>query len=185
MKKQKQTYEETTDELWLKLKSVEKHLQEECSKCDGTGKPRTKTGEPAKTGKNVKCKECSGTGSRGYKMDILFKSIVELKRDISKIRDDLRTHMNRQTAEIRVLPKGHNPALQGNNSNIAWENGWEDYTGVFFIDPEDEKEIVLSKARKHFEEYFEKGVYHRNKKLGIFLSSARSGKRLIEAKVTE
>ena len=167
------------------IQVIEKHLQAECPKCDGTGKPRTKTGEPAKTGVNVKCKECSGTGMLGYKIDKLFKSIETIKKDVRKIGEDLKAYMNRQTAEIRVLPKGHNPSLQGGNSKIKWEMGWEDYTGVFFVDSEDEKKIVLEKARKHFKEYFKGGVYHRNKKLGIFLSGARSGKRLVETTETD
>tara|TARA_Y100000310_G_C20446388_1_gene698627 strand:- start:59 stop:625 length:567 start_codon:yes stop_codon:yes gene_type:complete len=167
------------------LQAIEKHLQEECSKCDGTGKPKTKTGEPAKTGKNVKCKECFGTGIAGYKIDILLRSIGNIKKDIGRITEDLKAHMNRQTAEIRVLPKGHNPSLQGGNSKVLWEKGWEDYTGVFYIDSIDEKEIVLGKAKKHFKKYFENSAYHRNKKLGVFLTSGRSGKHLIEEMKTD
>ena len=170
----------TINDLEKELQTVQKHLEVECTKCDGTGKPRTKTGEPALTGKNVKCKACFGTGTLGYKIDKLFRSIETIKKDVRKIADDLKAYMNRQTAEIRVLPEGHNPSIQGGNSRIKEENGWEDYTGVFFTDPEDEKKIVLEKARKHYDEYFKNGVYHRNKKLGVFLTNARSGKHLIQ-----
>ncbi len=175
----------TIADIEKEIQVIEKHLQEECPKCDGTGKPRTKTGEPAKTGKNVKCKECFGTGALGYKIDMLLKSVGDIKKDIRKIREDLKAHMNRQTAEIRVLPEGHNPSLQGGNSKVKWEKGWEDYTGVFYVDPIDEKKIVLEKAKKHFKEYFENGVYHRNKKLGVFLTTGVSGKQLIEEVKTD
>ena len=175
----------TVNDIAKELRAIEKHLQVECYKCDETGKPRTKTGKPAKTGKNGKCKDCFGTGVLGYKIDKLFKSIETIKKDVRRIAEDLKAHINRQTAEIRVLPKGHNPDIQGGNSNIKWENGWEDYTGVFFIDPEDEKKIVLEKAKRHFEKYFESGVYHRNRKLGVFLSGGRSGKRLVAEMETD
>tara|TARA_Y100000310_G_C20609006_1_gene777014 strand:- start:787 stop:1326 length:540 start_codon:yes stop_codon:yes gene_type:complete len=168
------------DALEKGLEKIEKHFQIECNKCDGTGKPRTKTREPAKTGENIKCKECGGTGMLGDKMYALGVQIEAIRKDIRELKGNLNAHINRQTAEIRVLPEGNNPSLQGGNSKIKWENGWEDYTGVFFVDAEDEKEIVLAKARKHFEEYFNNGVYHRNKKLGIFLNGPRAGKKIIE-----
>jgi hypothetical protein len=163
------------------IQAIEKRLQLECPKCDGTGKPRTKTGEPAKTGKNVRCAECRGTGIKGYRLDLIDVQLADLKKSLRKIKEELQAHINRQTAEIRVLPEGHNPSIHGGTSKEKSENGWEDYTGVFFIDPEDEKEIVLRKARRHFEEYFENGPYHRNRKFGVFLTAGgRSGKHLVE-----
>ena len=170
----------TIDDIDQELQRLDRQLQIECHKCDGTGKPRTKTGEPAKTGKNVKCKECFGTGILGNKIELIGRDIIEMKKSISKVSQDLRAYINRQFSEIRVLPEGHNPALQGGNSSKKWENGWEDYTGVFYLDSEDEKKIVLDKAKKHVATYFLDSVYHRNKKLGIFISNPRSGKQLIE-----
>ena len=43
----------TLAEVEKGLEAIQKQLEIECTKCDGTGKPKTKTGEPAKTGKNV------------------------------------------------------------------------------------------------------------------------------------
>ena len=171
----------TIDGLTKKIESIEKQLQVECSKCDGTGKPRTKTGKPPqdKSG-NAKCATCYGTGLKGSVINIIEDNIISIKKDIKRIGDSLSAYINRQFTEIRVLPEGHNPNLQGGNSKIKSENGWEDYSGDFYINDDEQKEIVLKKALKHFDTYFKDGVYHRNKKLGLFLSSPRSGKRLIK-----
>ena len=107
-----------------------------------------------------------------YRLDCMEKSVVkmektvdEMKRQVARMKSNLDAHINRQFAEIRVTE----------------ENGkWGDYSGTFYIDSDDEKKMVLTKARKHFKEYFVGGVYHRNKKLGLFLSSPRAGKQLIE-----
>ena len=107
-----------------------------------------------------------------YRMDCMEKSVTsmekvvdDMKRHISRMRSNLDAHINRQFTEIRVIE----------------ENGkWGDYSGTFYLDSDDEKKMVLDKAKKHFETYFKDGVYHRNKKLGLFLSSPRAGKQLIE-----
>jgi glutamate-1-semialdehyde aminotransferase len=112
-----------------------------------------------------------------YRMDCMEKSIAkmekvvdDMKRHISRMRSNLDAHINRQFTEIRVIE----------------ENGkWGDYSGTFYLDSDDEKKMVLDKAKKHFETYFKDGVYHRNKKLGLFLSSPRAGKQLIEEIKTE
>jgi hypothetical protein len=168
----------TVEELVKELHVLGRHLQEECPKCDGTGRPRTKTGNPAKTGKNVKCKECYGTGISGYKIDTLFESVTSIKKDLKKIGESLRAHINKQSVEIRVLPEGNNPRKQG-------DGGWEGYSGTFDIDDEEERSIIIDKARMHFDTYFKDGFYHSNKRLGIFLSSSRSGKHLVEEMKTE
>ena len=54
-----------------------------------------------------------------------------------------------------------------------------------YADDNDNEEIVLNKARHHFKTFFENATYHRNKKLGLFLSSARSGKKLIQEFTTD
>tara|TARA_Y100000310_G_C20517850_1_gene732122 strand:- start:214 stop:714 length:501 start_codon:yes stop_codon:yes gene_type:complete len=155
----------TIGDLEEEMQTLDRQLQAECPKCDGTGRPRTKTGEPARTGVNVKCSECMGTGLLGYKVDLIEEKIVKMKKDMKRFGDHLNAHINRQTAEIRVIED---------------DGSWGDYSGVFFVDSEDEKNIVMEKARKHFEMYFRDTVYHRNKKLGIFLHNPRSGKTLIE-----
>jgi len=169
----------TLEDLQKQLNMIEKHLQIECGKCDGTGKPRTKTGEPPKTGgKNIKCSPCQGTGTRGYKMPLMEDNIALIKKDLKRTSDNLKAYINRQFTEIRVLPKGANPSIHG-------EGGWEDYSGDFYLSDEDQKVVVMEKAKKHFETYFKDGVYHRNKRLGLFLFTPSSGKHLIEEMETD
>ena len=146
--------------------AVKKQLEIECNKCDGTGKPLTKLGKPPMTGHgDIKCSVCYGSGSSGNKLDVIEEEIMLMKKDISKISSNLKAYVNRQFAEIRVVEE---------------DGKWGDYTGVFYSKDEDEEKIVLEKAREHFKTYFKDSNHHRNKKLGIFLYSPRSGKKLIE-----
>ena len=93
----------------------------------------------------------------------------------------LNAYTNRFSTEVRILPEGHNPKLQGGSSKVKSENGWEDYSGAFYLDPEERRQIVIDRARDHFKNYFEDSTYHRNKKLGLFVSGGGiSGKKLIE-----
>ena len=142
------TKNKTISSLSKEIQKIEKSLQVECDKCDGTGKPRTKTGKPPKKSKgNIECKNSKGTG--------IVCSQIELIKN---------------KTEIRVLPDGKNPKIVGD---------WEDYTGVFYLDVKDEKGVIIKKAQKHYESYFQDGVYHRNKTLGIFINNS-TGKHLIE-----
>ena len=120
------------------------------------------------------------------KIEKLELKIDKANKSSRKTRQLIDAYMNRKFAEIRVLPEGHNPKLQGGNNNKKWENGWEDYSGNFYVDNEELEEIIIDKARKHFKSYFEDNVYHRNKKLGLFLSGGgTSGKKLIEEYKTD
>jgi hypothetical protein len=158
------------------LQAIEKQLKVECKKCDGTGKPRTKNGEPPEKGHgDAKCADCKGTGDRGSRLENIENNIEKLRISISKIESQLRAHINRQTAEFRVLEKEEKKGVKK----------WGDYTGVFYLDSEDEKRVVLEKARKHYKTYFVDGVYHRDKNLGLFLTSGRGGKQLIEEMNTD
>ena len=160
------TEDHTTEDIIKQLAMLEKKLQMECTKCDGTGKPLTKLGKPPESGHgDAKCGECGGTGATGFRVDKLEENITKIKKDLRKINDNLIAHMNRQTAEIRVIEE---------------DGRWGDYSGIFYVDSEDEKDVVLSKAKKHIQTYFQNSVYHRNKKLGVWLHSGRSGKRLVE-----
>ena len=161
----------TIDKLTKKIQVIEEQLQVECSKCDGTGKPRTKLGKPPQNGAgNAKCKECFGTGVICSEIDLIKDKMEKMKKNIRRLEDYYNAFIKRQTAEFRVIEE---------------DGKWGDYTGIFYVDKADEKKIVLDKARKHFETYFREGVYHRNKKLGLFLHSGRSGKRLIKMMKTE
>ena len=165
----------TIAELEKGLKAIEKQLRLECDKCEGTGKPKTKLGKPPKdlTG-NTNCKTCGGEGVLGSRLLQMENNIERIKKELGRIKSSLTSHINKHTVEIRVLPEGANPKVQG-------RGGWEDYSGAFSLENEEEESIVVGKARLHFETYFQDGVYHRNRKLGMFLSSgSTSGKRLIE-----
>ena len=183
MKKEKT---KTISELMGEIQKIDKTLKAECPKCDGTGKPRTKTGEPPKGGHgNARCSDCHGEGVIGNRLDMMEEHIILIKKDVRRINDNLNAYINRSFTEIRVLPKGHNPSLQGGNSKIKWENGWEDYSGDFYLNDEENKEAVIEKAKNHFYEYFENSAYHRDKHLGLFYSTPRSGRKLIEEMKTE
>ena len=94
----------------------------------------------------------------------LEKTISDIGRNVKRMRSVLDAHINRQYTEIRVIE----------------ENGeWGDYSGIFYINDDEEKDVVVKKAQKHFDEYFKNGLYHQDKKLGLFLYSPRSGKRLL------
>ena len=191
----------TLAEVEKGLQIIQKHLEIECTKCDGTGKPRTKTGEPPKGGHgDARCGTCHGEGTLGRRLDRLETNIVELRRELSRIKTTLDTHINKQSVEIRVLPEGHDPNKQGykvsptdysnytaeQTKEMKWKNGWVDYSGKFDLDDDEEMSIVTGKAMAHFETYFKEGVYHRNKRLGVFLSSPKtSGRKLIEEFQTE
>ena len=198
--KETEEKKKTLADVEKELQTIQKQLEIECGKCDGTGKPITKTGKPPRGGHgDAKCGTCHGTGVIGNRLNHIETSIVELKREVNRVKSTLSAHINKHSVEIRLLPEGHNPKLQGYNNNktdysectaeetksLKWENGWVDYSGKFDLDNDEEMSIVMGKARAHFEKYFKDGFYHRNKKLGMFLSSATSGKRLIEEMTTE
>ena len=186
----------TINDLEKELQTVQKQLKVECTKCDGTGKPRTKTGKPPESGHgDAKCGTCKGIGNLGNRLELIEKNIIKINKDIRLIKTNLNDHINKSTVEIRVLPDGHNPKLHGYNASLTdyteyseretkkmkWKNGWVDYSGKFEMDDEEEMNIVIGRAIAHFKKYFEDGVYHRNKRFGVFLSNATtSGKRLIE-----
>ena len=194
--KPKKVTPEAMAQLQEGLEIIKKGLQIQCGKCNGTGKPKTKLGKPPKelTG-NVNCNECGGEGVLGSRLLQMEHNIEKMKKELSRIKSSLTTHINKHTVEIRVLPEGHNPKLHGYNVSptdyskytakqteaLKWKNGWVDYSGKFDLDDQEEMSIVIGKARLHFETYFQDAVYHRNRKFGMFLTSgSTSGKRLIE-----
>ena len=95
----------------------------------------------------------------------LEKDSSEMKKVIARMKLALGAHINRQFAEIRVVEE---------------DGKWGDWSGVFYASDEDTKRIVLKKARKHYDKYFKNGIYCDDKQLGLFLSTARSGKQLVE-----
>ena len=182
----KEEKKKTLNDIIKDVALIQKQLVVECNKCDGTGKPRTKLGKPPENGVgNARCGACYGEGTAGNRMDLIEKNITSIKKELKRIGDNLNAYINRQFTEIRVLPKGHNPDLHGGSSPKKEERGWEDYSGDFYITDKEQKEVLIKKAEAHFEEYFENGVYHRNKRLGLFLSGGgQSGKKLIKETTT-
>ena len=90
--------------------------------------------------------------------------INNLKKHIDRIEFKLRSLINKQTSEIRVLEK----------------NGkWSGYTGVFNIIEEDKEKMIINKALEHYEKYFKDVDFYENRTLGLFVTSPE-GKELIE-----
>ena len=100
------------------------------------------------------------------KMD---ETINEFKRIVSRMKSNVDAHINRQFTEIKVMEK---------------DDKWGDYSGTFYISSDDEREMVLEKARTHFNKHFKDGMHHQDKKLGLFLFSPRSGNQLVEEMIT-
>jgi predicted metal-dependent hydrolase len=138
------------------LKLLNDSLLVKCDACHGTG-------NPYKTG-NVKCTECDGTGIIGNVLKFIEKDMEEMKKEIAKIHTALYAYINRQSTEIRVKEV---------------DGKWGDYSGTFTITDDDETTIVMNKAKEHFETYFKDGVWHHNKKLGLFITRGKV-KTLVE-----
>jgi len=118
---------------------------------------KQKDGNQPQIDYKIKCMEQS--------IAVMTETIDEQKKVISRMKSNFDAHVNRQFTEIRVIEK---------------DGKWGDYSGTFYLDENDEKEIVLEKAKKHFDKHFKNGIHHKGKKLGLFLFSPRSGKQLIE-----
>ena len=93
------------------------------------------------------------------------EAVSDIEKNVRKIRSVLDAHINRQYTEIRVIEK---------------DGQWGDYSGIFYVNDEDERDIILKKAKEHFGKYFKDGMNHQGKRLGLFLFSPRSGKHLVE-----
>tara|TARA_Y100000034_G_scaffold118695_1_gene159622 strand:+ start:1939 stop:2316 length:378 start_codon:yes stop_codon:yes gene_type:complete len=118
---------------------------------------KKKDGNQAKNKYKMQCMELS--------IAKIEETVSEIKKYISRTRSTLDAHINRQYTEIRVIEK---------------DGKWGDYSGTFYVNDEEEQAMVLQKAKEHFKTYFEDGIHHNDKKLGLFLFSPKSGKRLIE-----
>lgn len=118
--------------------------------------------------------EAKDKGSIAKRLDSLETDLAEINKKLTNLGTALKTHTDKQTAEIRVLPKGKNPKMTSD---------WDDYSGVFYVDKKDDEETVLKKALKHYEHYFETGHWHKGKTLGLFLNGL-TGKKLIKTMKT-
>ena len=93
------------------------------------------------------------------------QQINELRKLVARLHNRVNSYINRQSAEIRVVED---------------DGSWGDYSGVFYLDPQDEKDLVIKKAKNHFNTYFKDAIYHQDKNFGIFLSNPLSGRHLEE-----
>ena len=170
----------TLAEVEKELQAIQKQLEVECSTCEGTGKPKRPKIKERKTPQSghgdARCGTCYGTGILGNRIELMENKIEAIRKNTARLGSNLDAHINKQATEIRVLPDGKDPDVVSN---------WESYSGTFRISNKEERNLVLKKAKKHYEKYFCDAVYHRNKKLGIFLISQRSGKQLIEKVETD
>ena len=122
--------------------------------------------------KSLKKKKDGKESKRDYKIKCLDLSIIEVEEDIaemkkiiSRMKSTMDAYINRQFTEIRVIEK---------------DGEWGDYSGMFYANDEDEREVTIDKAKDHFDMYFKDGIHHKDKKFGLFITSPRSGKRLIK-----
>ena len=125
--------------------------------------------------KGIKKQEKVTIRTLSAKNQKLEDKVDNLKKEVTRLKSTVLAHINRQFAEWKVLDK---PKADG-------EDNWTDYTGLFYSSSEDNKNVILEKAQKHFDKYFKKSIFHKNKTLGLFLSSARSGRQLIETRKTK
>ena len=92
-------------------------------------------------------------------------SIIEgLKEDINSVRLKLKSFINQHTSQIRVLEK---------------DGTWSGYTGVFHLDPKDNKKRVIEKAMNHYNYYFKNADFYKNRTLGLFITNNKE-KKLIK-----
>ena len=89
------------------------------------------------------------------------KSIEGLKGDINNVGLKLRSFINQHTSQIRVLEK---------------DGKWGGYTGVFHLDPKDNKERAIEKAMNHYNSYYKGVDFYKNRTLGLFITSHKERK---------
>ena len=90
--------------------------------------------------------------------------IIRLRQYVEKVETKLKFYIDKQTSEIRVLEK---------------DGKWGGYTGVFYVDSKDKKEIITSKAMNHYKRYFENNSFYENRTLGLFIRNPK-GRKLVK-----
>lgn len=93
--------------------------------------------------------------------DLLETNIELLKKEINKLEYKLTSFINKHTSQIRVLEK---------------DGKWGGYTGVFHLDPKDNKRRVIKKAVDHYERYFKNVDFYKNRTLGLFITNNKERK---------
>jgi len=101
----------------------------------------------------------------------LKETIKNLKKEFAISNEKLNLHINRKFSDVKVLNK---------------TNEWEDYSGKFYLTNEETDDMLYKKALKHYNTYFKNNSdWHRNKHLGIFITSFKDGKVIKKQMITD
>ena len=129
--------------------------------------------------KKAKAKVKTKKKTTTLKIKALTNKIKELENcikhsdeDINKVRLKLKAHIDRRTSQIRVFE-------ESDLDKGITDSGWNGYTGVFYIDPEDSEKMVRNKALNHYERYFKGNEFYKNRTLGLFTTNSK-GRKLVK-----
>lgn len=98
------------------------------------------------------------------------KTILKLNKELKTANEKLNLHINRKFSDVKVLSKS---------------NKWEDYSGKFYATDEETDDMLYKKALKHYNTYFKNSEWHRNKHLGIFITSFKDGNEIKKQMITD
>ena len=104
------------------------------------------------------------------KISVMKEENTLRRKEIVNMQRKFNVYINRQFSEIRVIEK---------------DGKWGDYSGIFYLNPKEEKDIIIDKAKEHFETYFQDSIWHRKKHLGLFITDKKRNKRLIKEMITD
>jgi len=112
--------------------------------------------------KSKKVKSKSSNTDR--RINDLNKTVYTLRSKLARMETTVKHILEKQSAEIRVLER---------------DGKWGGYTGVFYTNKKDNKQIVIDKAMNHYKTYFENKSFYEDKTLGLFVTNYK-GKKLIK-----
>ena len=98
------------------------------------------------------------------KVQDLKDTIHSLKSNLVNIQGTIKRIIAKHSSEIRVLEQ---------------DGTWGGYTGVFYTNKEDNKQVVIDKAINHYEVFFEDRSFYKDKTLALFVSDYK-GKKLVK-----
>jgi|TARA_R100000479_G_C6321392_1_gene177886 uncharacterized coiled-coil protein SlyX len=102
-------------------------------------------------------------------IDNMEKTISKLNKELKNANEKLNLHINRKFSDVKVLNK---------------RNEWEDYSGKFYATDKETDDMLFKKALKHYNTYFKDSEWHRNKHLGIFITSFKDGNKIKKQMIT-
>jgi hypothetical protein len=115
------------------------------------------------------------------------KTIRELRSVISQFDNKLEAYkkkLNREMTRHRGMIDLHTKKLTTEWQVLEKNGKWGDYTGVFYIGREDERKIVIEKAKRHYNKFFVDSNWHKDKTLRLVLNTPERGKQEIEIRET-